>query len=159
MELLLDTHSVVLKWRESWRRRLSKFVRRAARESCDSEKNSVVDDDNIDDSNNDKLKRTRQVQRLRLGSDYYSSNNQVNQHNRIQSHTSPSTLSSNYQLNRLRSPTKLPSNKLKKQISQSSIISDPHSSKEVSLNYPHDDKDKFQYITNKNMYSSFYSNQ
>ncbi|CAI2735600.1 unnamed protein product [Schistosoma spindalis] len=159
MELLLDTHSVVLKWRESWRRRLSKFVRRAARESCDSEKNSVVvDDDNIDDSNNDKLQRTRQVQRLRLGSDYYSSNNQVNQHNRIQSLTSPSTLSSNYQLNRLRSSTKLSSKKLKKQISQSSIISDPHSSKEVSLNYPHD-KDKFQYITNKNMYSSFYSNQ
>ncbi|CAH8678561.1 unnamed protein product [Schistosoma haematobium] len=158
MELLLDTHSVVLKWRESWRRRLSKFVRRAARESCDSEKNSVVDDDNIDDNNNDKLKRTRQVQRLRLGSDYYSSNNQGNQHNRIQSHTSPSTLSSNYQLNRLRSPTKLPSNKLKKQISQSSIISDPHSSKEDSLSYPRD-KDKFQYITNKNMYSSFYSNQ
>ncbi|XP_018655123.1 putative netrin [Schistosoma mansoni] len=154
MELLLDTHSVVLKWRESWRRRLSKFVRRAARESCDSEKNSVVvDDDNTDDSNYDKLKRTRRVQRLRPGPDYYSSNTQVNQHNRIQSPTSPSTLSSNYHLNRLRS-----SNKLKKQISQSSIISDPHSSKEISLNYPHD-KDKFQYTTNKNVYSSFYSNQ
>ncbi|CAH8680953.1 unnamed protein product [Schistosoma rodhaini] len=154
MELLLDTHSVVLKWRESWRRRLSKFVRRAAREPCDSEKNSVVvDDDNTDDSDYDKLKRTRRVQRLRPGPDYYSSNTQVNQHNRIQSPTSPSTLSSNYHLNRLRS-----SNKLKKQISQSSIISDPHSSKEISLNYPHD-KDKFQYTTNKNVYSSFYSNQ
>ncbi|KAH8868600.1 netrin 1 [Schistosoma japonicum] len=156
MELLLDSQSVILRWRESWRRRLSKFVRRAARESCDSEKNVVVvdddDNDNIDENNN-KLKRTRRVQRLRQESDYYPMNHLINQHNRIQS---PS--SSYYQSNRLRSPKNLPSNNFKKQIGQLPITSNPHTSKEVHLNYP-PDKDIFQHSTNKNVYSSFYSNQ
>ncbi|CAH8665560.1 unnamed protein product [Heterobilharzia americana] len=78
MELLLDTHSVILPWRESWRRRLMKFVRRAARESCDSEKVDL----------NEELKRTRRVQRLRLATDYYAPNNPIDQYNRMQNPSS-----------------------------------------------------------------------
>ncbi|CAH8494208.1 unnamed protein product [Dicrocoelium dendriticum] len=36
MDLLLDASSIVLPWRESWRRRLNKFVRRAAKGRCDA---------------------------------------------------------------------------------------------------------------------------
>ncbi|TGZ72455.1 hypothetical protein CRM22_002075 [Opisthorchis felineus] len=46
MELMLDPSSIIIPWRESWRRRLNKFVRRAAKNRC----NLNVNRDNTGDS-------------------------------------------------------------------------------------------------------------
>ncbi|CAH8873773.1 unnamed protein product [Trichobilharzia szidati] len=139
MELLLDTHSVILPWRESWRRRLMKFVRRAARESCDT--------NNVD--NNEELKRTRRVQRLRLETDYYGLNNPLGQQSRIKS---PSM---SYQPEKMRSSTKILSNVRRiKQPSASNL----HNSGDANVYYP-SDKDASHHAAYQNIFSSFYSNQ
>lgn len=59
---MLDDHSVVLPWRESWRRRLMRFSRRAARDRCDM----------MEDGKDGELSRIRRVQRLRTAPGYFS---------------------------------------------------------------------------------------
>ncbi|KAF8562249.1 hypothetical protein P879_09398 [Paragonimus westermani] len=66
MELMLDTQSIVLPWRESWRRRLNRFVRRAAKGRCRG-----VTQDNGPHANGARIGR---VQRLRTAPGYYAAN-------------------------------------------------------------------------------------
>ncbi|KAA3678773.1 uncharacterized protein DEA37_0008995 [Paragonimus westermani] len=66
MELMLDTQSIVLPWRESWRRRLNRFVRRAAKGRCRG-----VTQDNGPRANGARIER---VQRLRTVPGYYAAN-------------------------------------------------------------------------------------
>ncbi|VDP66280.1 unnamed protein product [Echinostoma caproni] len=75
MELMLDEQSVVLPWREAWRRRLTKFLRRAARGKCDT----------LEDDKDGGTTRLRRVQRLRNAPGYFSAHIDQQVHPRMPS--------------------------------------------------------------------------
>lgn len=66
MDLLLDASSIVLPWQESWRRRLNKFVRKAAKGLCGATQGPYDDDNGENDV------EFRQVQKLQSVPSHYA---------------------------------------------------------------------------------------